>query len=318
MTSSVRFAVPLASAAVAMLALAGCSSDSGTASHSGPFTQSQLVSIGNSVASEAEGAAALMTMGNLTNPVSTVARVLRGPRVSAMRLSGMLVPFSATTDPNCPSFDPDPYADTDNDGVPDQVTLHFACHTVDSQTSYHYNVTGDVTVDDPAPSDSGLTLTASATNFNVTISTADSSLSVSQTRNGMWNVDETTDGVSETWNLRSVIAVTGQPDLTIDNAWSALFVPATAGSIQMRAPLPAGSFTAEGSIGVNDGAGGQFALTLSTPSPLTFSPTTCAGQASSFTSGEVHAAVTVNGQQGYIRVVWVNCQAPGYVYVQAN
>ena len=41
---------------------------------------------------------------------------------------------------------------------------------------------------------------------------------------------------------------------------------------------------------------GQFALTLSTPSPLTFSPTTCAGQASSFTSGEVHAAVTVNGR----------------------
>ncbi|HEX6535344.1 MAG TPA: hypothetical protein VF041_12175 [Gemmatimonadaceae bacterium] len=303
---------------MAVLALAGCSSDTGTGVNAGPLTQSQLVSIGNSVASEAEGAAALMTMGNLTNPVISSARVLRGPRVSAMQVSGLLAPFSATTDPNCPAYDPDPYADTDHDGVPDQVTLHFACHSVDSQSGYHFNVTGDVSVDDPAPSDSGFTLTASATNFNVTISTADSSLSVSQVRNGMWNVEASDGGLSETWNLRSVVAVTGQPNLTIDNAWSAVFVPATAGSVQMGAPLPAGSFTAQGSIGVNDGAGGQFALTLSTASPLVFSPQTCAGQASSFTSGEVHAAVTVNGQHGYVRVVWVNCQSPGYVYVQTN
>ncbi|HEU4641492.1 MAG TPA: hypothetical protein VFS44_03485 [Gemmatimonadaceae bacterium] len=316
---SVRFPIAGAAALAGLtLALAGCGSDI-TGANGGALTDAQLQSVGASIAAQVEGTAALMTMGNLYQPVTGQARVA-GARAASLRVlaalgpSATAMPASAQQVASCVTPTPNPPTDTDNDQVPDQVALHFDCHTTDSTTFDTFAVTGNVTVQDPEPSDSGFTMNASASPFTTTFATPQG-FTISESRTGNWSVAVGDGGLAEMWNVRDTVAITGRPPLAITSAMSAAFVPAEGASITMGSPLPAGSLTASGGVGVNDGAGGDFALTLETTTPLAFDATFCRTGATSFRSGEVHAAMTANGKTGYVRLVWSNCQSPNYTFV---
>jgi hypothetical protein len=321
MPLSVRFPTVAGAAALAGLtmALAGCGSDI-TSSNGGVLTDDQLQSIGASIAAQVEGTAALMTMGNLYQPIATPDVRVTGARAASLRVLAAYAPravaISASAQPPaaCVTPTPNPPTDSDDDEVPDQVTLHFDCHTTDSTSFDEFAVTGDVTVEDPAPSDPGFTMNASASPFTTTFSTPDGFV-IAESRNGSWSIAAGQEGLAEQWSVDDSVMITGRPTIAITSDVSASFVPAQGSSIAMGSPLPAGTLTAAGSVGVNDGAGGDFALTLQTTTPLAFDAAFCRTGSTSFRSGEVQAAMTANGKSGYVRVVWSNCQSPNYAFV---
>lgn len=312
------FRSPSVAVAVAglSLALGACGGDSvPTQSTQGP-TQQQIASIGSSVAAEMESAVALMTVKNLENPFAGAARVVAtAPGVRAM---GAMTPWSATT--NCPTLSPNPPADSDSDGVPDSVQITYTpgvgqC-TIQDQSGI-YTISGHVVITDPAPHDSGLTLNGTATNFMLAASTIDGSSSISQTRNGSWSVAPTDSGVSEAWSVASNIQITGRPDLAITSQWTGNFVPVSGDTLRLGQALPPGNFTAAGALTVNDGTT-TFDVALTTPTALAYDPAQCSGTATSFSNGEVHAAVTANGKSGYVLVSWSSCASPTFAFIPAS
>lgn len=317
MRLSVRVSSLPAAAALAglTLALAACGTDLPAVPPTEQvLTQAQINAIGMSVASEVEGSASLMTMGNLQHPIAAQPRVVGTPAVSAL---GLTAPISATAaaDSTCPSYAPNPYADADSDGVPDSVTLGFDCHITDPASGFLVDITGSVAVSDPQPTTAGVTMNGSASSFDVSVTRPNPLFTVSQVRNGSWSVTESAGALSESWNLTTVVSATGQPDLTITNSWTATFVPSNGAAVPAGQPLPAGSLTAAGALGVNDGTGGNFSLTLSTPTPLVIDPALCT---SGFRRGEARAALTVNGKSGYVSATWANCQPPSYTFVSTG
>lgn len=302
-----------ATIAALTLALGACGSDSVTTPTTTGPTQDQIASIGSSVAAEMESAVALMTVKNLENPFNGAARVVgTAPGVRAM------VPWSAAA--NCPTLSPNPPADSDADGVPDSVQFTYTpgvgqC-TVQDQSGI-FMISGHVVITDPAPHDSGLTLNGTATDFMLAASTIDGSSSISQTRNGSWSVAASDSGVTEAWNVASAIQITGRPNLAITSQWIGSFIPVSGDTIRLGQALPPGDFSASGGLGVNDGTN-TFDVTLTTTTPLAYNPAQCAGAATSFSNGEVHAAVTANGKSGYVLVSWASCASPTYAFIATS
>ncbi len=296
------------------LGLAGCGSDStGTG---GELAPDQVASIGGSVSREVESSIALATVGGVEGNIITGRRVVDAG-VSLMRTWSPAASVSrATTSGDCPTRSPASPVDTDHDGVPDQVTFTF----VPSSCTFSFSngqmqLSGSVSVNDPAPSDSGLSLNASATNFQVSLTSGAQSLIV--TRTGSWSGAASSGGLSNTLNVTTTVHVTGRPDIEITDAWSGTFTPDAGQSIFMGHPLPAGSYTVSGSIQVTDGTS-EHALSLVTVTRLHYQPDACSGHVSPFGSGEVRAVLSGSHGRGYVRIVWSNCDTPTYTFVATN
>jgi hypothetical protein len=316
-----RGVLPAVALAGLTLGLAACGGDStGT---SGKLTADQTATVGASVAQEVENIVNLSAAPSVSSGGSIFFNRAGNTGVSAMRLwsPSTVGSWSGTGTPpdGCPSFAPASPADDDHDGVPTSVTMTFAdppC-SVTLGGGATLSLTGSLAITDPAPADSGLAFSATATDFRVALTNVAQTQSVSETHNGTWSASASAEGLSVAYNITTTIAVTGQLGTTIVNAWTAAFVPDQGNALFMGDALPPGTLTASGALSVAHGTD-AFAVTLTTTTPLHYDPATCGGGLSQFTSGEVHAVVTGTAAHGYVRVVWHDCATPTYTFVATN
>ncbi len=91
---------------------------------------------------------------------------------------------------------------------------------------------------------------------------------------------------------------------THEKDWVAKFTAATPGTISLLTPLPAGSFTVNGT-GSWSSLNRNFSLAISTVTPLAYDPTCTV--APRFTAGELALVVTRNTQVTNVSIVFTAC-----------
>lgn len=322
MRSSIRprSLVHIASLGTLVAALAACGSladplgtggtGTGVGGGSGALTSTQTQAIGSDVASAMTSAVGLMTFTNASNP--TLA-----PRLArAMAVRPNLV-AATTASTNCPSYAPNPPADADADGVPDVVTATFsaASCTFSDSTGGSVQVTGTLTIADPTPDSADIAMSANASNLTVSAFDANGAARGTAVQDGSWSVAASSSGANESYDLTTTITTTGNPTTTVQNAWVGSFTPDQGYTLSQQSGTPPGTLAVAGGMTANDGTT-SFTLTLTATTALHYDPIACAGSASPFTSGEVHAAVSTSNVSGYVDVVWSNCAAPTATFVQ--
>ena len=196
--------------------------------------------------------------------------------------------------------------ETDGDGIPDDATYTFTappCRFTGIRGS-SLDVVGQLRIVDPAPTDAnfGYDATITALRFTLTADDEDDP-AYSVTRNGVRSLTGTTAGLLLTTNQQVVRTFPGQPDGAIDEQWAVTFDPET--PLQINRPLPSGTLDISGSLGWNRGTE-SLDLTVTTPAPLHFN-SGCTDTPQRIDEGEMQAAGTFAGEDGYVRVRWSEC-----------
>ena len=288
----------------------------------------QMEAVGESIAAEIEGSALTLTasgaMGEVeqTDPIfslgsPTSKRVLGGPAYSISRLR----PAMQIGEQICGVPSQDPPADSDEDGVPDNLTITFAlpaCHTVMEEGSI--DITGLFRISDPTPGTPGFNLTFGMDNFRVVFDGAEGAFTVTQ--NGTTTVSATANDMSQVqdWTQSASAAGYGSFGMTVE--WTNTFAAAEAGSILVGQPLPNGSFSANGSFRYSEGRR-VAVLNVTTVTPLQYNAECAAmvaeGMADSpFTGGEVRVAFSGDEGTGYARITYAECSWADVVFVGVN
>ena len=185
MTLSRRVLARAGVLAFGALTLAACS-DSSTAPL--PVTADQLQSVGESAATEIEGAIASITAQDIMNTNGGAPSFSRVPRSAPAMIRGLslnryAVSRSTTDISQCGVQTPATPDDPDGDLVPTTVTVAFqlpACHFVSGTDTY--DVTGALRVSDPSPTTAGMELNFALDNFKLAFNGTNGSGYVS--RNG--------------------------------------------------------------------------------------------------------------------------------------
>lgn len=317
-----RFLVHAAALGALVAALAACGSladplGTGTGPAVGggasALTSAQTQLIGGDVGTAVASAVQLMTYANVSNNPTLAPRIVRALAVRADRVSAITATVS------CPTFSPNPPADADADGVPDAVSATFvasSCTFPDSATGGSVQVTGSLTIADPTPNTADIAMNATVSNLTVSAFDAGGAAQGTAVQDGSWYVAADSTGASESYDIGTSISTTGNPTTTVQNAWVGSFVPDQGYTLSQQSATPPGTLAVAGGMTANDGTT-AFTLTLSATTALHYDPITCAGAASPFTAGEIHAAVSTSSVNGYVDVVWSNCAAPTITFVKA-
>ena len=311
--------------ALAAFAFTACGSDSTSPLDLDPAA---MEAVGESIAMEIEGSALTLTAGGAmgeveqTEPIfslgsSTSRRVLGGAAYSVSRLR----PAMQTGEQTCGVPSQNPPVDSDEDGVPDNLTITFAlpaCHTEVEEGSI--DITGLFTMSDPTPGTAGFALNFGMTNFRVVFDGTDGRFTMTQ--NGQTSVNATASGLSQTqdWTQSASASGYGSFGMTVD--WDATFAAAPGSSIVVGQPLPNGTFTPNGTFRYSEGRR-VAVLNVTTTTPLQYSAE-CAAQyaegmaESPFTAGEVRVAFSGDQGSGYVRIRYTNCTWADVVFIGVN
>jgi hypothetical protein len=160
---------------------------------------------------------------------------------------------------------------------------------------------GQLRVRDPVPSTAGFGYEATLTLLRTRFNAADGSDLYDVTRNGTRSLSGSVNGLLLTADLQ--IIRTGNPDVAIDKQWAVNYTPAT--PLQINGPLPTGALDIAGTFSWSRAAE-NFELTVTTPTPLHYNAD-CTDTVQRIDSGELHAAGTFDGREGYVRVRWTEC-----------
>lgn len=301
--------------AVGALALAACG-DSTTAPLQ--VTPDQLQSVGESVATELEGAMSSLTAQDVMNSNGGAPTFSRVPRAATTMFRGLslnryAVSKSTATDiSQCGVASQTPPVDTDGDQVPDNFSVTFAlpaCTFTDATNTY--NVTGVLRISDPQPGTPGMALNYGLETFKVTFSGADGSGYLS--RDGSGSVSVSATGLSQTVNWTDNFVLTGITSAGDVIHWAATFAAAQGQSIVAGRSLPDGVYQPNGSVTVNqDRRAASFSVT--TIDPLQYSASCAAGVAAGtsltpFTSGRVRVALTNQQSSASVDVTYSSCNS---------
>jgi len=321
MTLSRRVLARAGVLAFGALTLAACS-DSSTAPL--PVTPDQLQSVGESAATEIEGAIASITSQDIMNTNGGAPSFSRVPRSAPAMIGGLslnryAVSRSTTDISQCGVPSQDPPVDSDGDFVPDNFSVTFAlpaCHFADASDSY--DVTGVLRVSDPQPATAGMALSFALDNFKLAFSGTNGSGYVS--RNGTASVSVTTGGLSQsaTWTDNAVL--TGVASASDNINWTNTFVAAQGQSITAGQPLPDGAFSPNGSVTIHQG-NREATFSVTTIDALQYSASCAAGVAqgtslSPFSGGRVRVAVSNQQNSGYVDVTYSGCNSATVTLVQ--
>ena len=284
-----------------VLALAACGGDS-TSPTSDSIAEEDAEAIGFAVAGSLYGSLYGITdyEFSLFGPLV----LNRGPAAAAYR--GNIQLFSPTS---CPSFEPDPYPDTDADGVPDNTTFSFNSESCDSSdetgtTDYH----GSVQVSDPG-SNAGYDLEING--LGITFTPADPAQDSEGIEwDGFRNLQGNSSAVSlaEAFDFR--FQIDGSTLVRLRTQWDVDFLADVDGSIVFGDPVPAGDLDVDGALTV-EGEGQRFILVVNTLSPLGWDPA-----CGDFTSGTFRAFAQGREGEGAVQVTFNACGvAPTIVFV---
>lgn len=284
----------------------------------------QLEVIGQTMAIEIESGVTQLTaqdaMGTVDAPQFSIQRrtpINLGGVAFNVQRAGRYPSFQVV-DPECGVLSQTPPTDTDEDGVPDNLTITFAvpaCRFVGETGSF--DLTGVIRVTDPLPGNAAAAFNMALDNFRFTFSGVEGSGFVR--RDGMTSVAVTQTGLSQTVSWLESAELSGYPTLGADIDWSATFAAAQGSTITPGAPLPDGIYTPNGSFEYRQG-GRSAHFTVTTVEALQYSAACAAEVAagtawSPFIAGTVRVAVRNDGDMGFAQITYVGCGEANVLYV---
>lgn len=283
----------LLAAAVTACAALGCKSDITT----GAGLADGLTSdVGVAFRDEVEAGLSALTMGSALDPIGTTQAAGTATSIRAV-----------------PCVSPSAPADNDGDGVPNDATYVFTappCRFTGWRGGT-LDVVGQLRIQDPAPSNAGFGYEATLTGLRSRFTSADSKVIYDVTRNGTRSLSGSTAGLLLTSEIQIIRTFAGHPDAAIEKQWVVNYTPAA--PLLINQPIPSGSLDIAGTADWTRGAE-QFALVITTPTPLQYDGG-CTDTVQRIKAGELHAAGTFDGLQGFVRVRWTKCGAePNFTF----
>lgn len=221
------------------------------------------------------------------------------------------LPSFQAVDPGCGVFSQNPPADSDADGVPDDLTITFgapACHFPDETGSRE--LTGVIRISDPLPGTAAPAYNMAIDDFGIIV--ADPELNGFNRRDGMTAVSVNASGLSQTVSWLEITRDEGYPTFDLRTDLSATFAAAQGSAIIAGEPLPDGVYALNGSLEYRvDGRPAHF--DIATLEALQYSTECVAAMAedlawSPFTAGKVRVAVRSIADMGFAEITYTDCQ----------
>lgn len=288
----------------AAVTLAGCNDST---SPPRPLTPDELESFGEIVALEVESGITSLVANDLLGTAGGGEPFAAGrPRFDRAELA-------AVDQPECATSSQTPILDDDEDNIPNDVVFTFArpaCEFTFETTTIA--VTGSIRLVDVLPQDAGFGYNATLNDLTVSISDPEFG-TINAGRDGTMGVAVSPTLLTLSQNLTLNISGDDIPATGVTTLINATFAPATA--LVAGQPLPNGVFTPSSTVSVSQ-LGQNVTFTLSAPTPLQYNATCAAeGEASVFTAGEARGTIQGPHGNGYVRVVWTDCQLPEVLWV---
>ena len=318
-------AAALAAGSVAAAAACSLSSPSSPASTGPTTTDAAFVSQG--VETSLESAIASF-LGGLQPPIQGVGVVGAAKRMSYLRLAHVPFDLARSTAmhrvhtvtnardsmPSCITVTPNPLVDTDGDGIPDTASTVAGANCQFTEDSVTFSIAGSLIEGDPTPTVADADYMATANNLTIGFSGDGDSATVGL--NGTATVTETSGSLSQNNNLTLTLVSSGADTVNATYAqnWMATFT-FTGSTLLGSQQLPSGTLNITGTTNYN-GNGKTYALAVSTPTPLTYSPS--CGTSSQITAGVVQATFSGTSGSDYVTLTWTGCQAPTVNFVSSQ
>ncbi len=287
-----RLRPALFGAAVALVTLTAACGDSNAPTTG--LSDEQTTALALAVRDEVESSASGLSVAGNVDPL---ARAASAP-------SGALV---------TPCAAPSSTTDSDGDGIPDDASYVFTAANC-TFTGYRggtLTLSGGLEITDPTPHAAGFAYTATLTGITATFDASGQASDYTAIRSGLRSLDGTPTALTLT-DSASVQRTTGLGTAAIVRNWTVGFAPATPAAINHT--LPSGNFAVNGTMKWKRGAE-NYAITVTTKDSLQYDAT-CTGTPQKIKAGELRAAATYNGKDGYLRVVWSACDRdPAFVFV---
>lgn len=280
-------------AVAAVLVLGACNSSSSPSTTTGNIlTQVQATDISSDVATDIDDLAELSTYD----------------AANGVPLSGAAAPSVLGTPPaGCVTISPLPPTNSDGDAVPDSVRMTYdACVFTRGAGTVTDSLGGTIDFIDPLPDTPSIGVRHVFTNFTrARVNTAFPARSFMAVHNGTreWGGNADTLGhvitdFTTTWTHPS-----GRTT-TLTKNWLAKFTAATPGTISLITPLPAGSFTVNGT-GDWTTLNRTWSVATTTVTPLAYDPACTV--APRFTAGELNLVVTRSGEITNVDILFTAC-----------
>ncbi len=215
------------------------------------------------------------------------------------------LPPAVTGPAGCP--DSSNAADTDSDGIPDDVTLTFTdppC-SVSGVRGGTLSVTGSLRIQDgSAVNGTAYTLTFSDLAWAASDS-GSGTRSYTAARNGTRVRTGTADAATVATLMTIVQSRPNRVNATISHDAQTTFTAATAGTLHAGQALPSGTLSTGGTMTWHRSTE-DWTLTVETPTPLQYDAT-CTGTPQRFKAGQLALTGTVSGQDGTLLLTWSAC-----------
>jgi hypothetical protein len=276
----------LAGALLASLTLlAACGDDeNGPTTDDTELTQAEANAIGDELREEIAGLSAATSLSSLFNPgnLPMVAGALRAP---------------------CPTLSENPVTDTDEDGVPDDLTATF--HPADCiLTSWGgqavLTLDGEVRVEDLSQTVPALRISFDEFEGLFTYNNR----ALRREANGRVQLETSATGFAGYDSTTVEQEATGRPDASLRKGWSIAFASAEDGDFTVNQPLPDGTFDLNGSLRRTWGDKVR-EFTVTTADPLQYD----AGCVSDdrIVAGELNVEFDSAEHHAMVNIVWNGC-----------
>lgn len=275
-----------------VLTLGACSDSNAPTGTTNLLTTAQAQDLGQDVAED---------VGDLSD--LSVFNLSTGINVDAVSNAGSR---AALLPPPCVTASPLPPTNSDADIVPDSVRLVFDCGFERFGGQILDSLTGTIDFLDPQPTVPSIGVRHVFTDFTrKRINTPFPLRSFTAVHNGTreWGGNADTLGHTITHFVTVFTHASGR-QTTHEKNWVAKFTATTPGSIVFGIPLPAGSWTVNGSSTWTS-LSRSWSVAVTTPVALQFDPT--CRVTPRFTSGTVDLVVTRNGEVTNVEIVFTGC-----------
>lgn len=275
-------------AALAM-ALGACSDSSGPGTNANIMSQVEATDLGSDVSEDIDDLAELSIYDQSNGVPLQLASINAAPPAA------------------CVTVSPDPLTNSDGDAVPDSARFDYSdCGFSRGGGVVFDSLGGTIDIIDPLPVTTSLGVRRIFIDFGrKRVNTVFPLRSFSVVHNGVREWGGNADTLGHT--ISNFVSVWTHPSgrvTTHEKDWVAKFTAATPGTISLLTPLPAGSFTVNGT-GSWSSLNRNFSLAISTVTPLAYDPTCTV--APRFTAGELALVVTRNTQVTNVSIVFTAC-----------
>ncbi len=274
-----------------VLTLGACSDSNAPADGANLLTAAQAQDLGQDVAED---------VGDMTD--FSVFNLNTGINVDAVRAGSQ----ASLLPPPCVTASPLPPTNSDADIIPDSLRLVFNCGFVRASGQITDSLTGAIDFLDPLPTTASIGVKHIFTDFTRRrINTAFPLRSFSAVHNGVreWGGNADTLGHTITDFVTVWTHASGR-QTTHEKDWVGKFTATTPGSIAFGAPLPAGSWTLNGTSAWST-LNRSWSVVVTTPEALHYDPT--CQVTPRITDGTLNLVVTRNGEVTNVEITFINC-----------